>query len=539
MSFSGNLEHLPIVDVMQLLETTKKTGTLTVKNNGVEYKFGFSNGYIVSVTHPDTSMSFLNFLASKRILKEEDVQKIYESCRNSNINICDYIIANKITDTKNLKLLLTNFVELTLVDILTWQTGNFNLSVEEVFFSEEFKAYSKISGTELYISTQNTLMESLRIFDELRRDGLLKEGIFKHKISTSDSKSEDIIITEDILGLDIIDKLETKIPSVFMGIKEIDYTEPHRKLIEDIFKDAPSIEKDEIINFLAKLDAEKVEKNASFALIYFGTDRFLEHVIKTLGKNLGSFVFTTDSKENIGVIINQTKIKSLLPILISDNDEYLTEFINDKIMIIHLADLNDDIHIFDLLSKEANVVFPKPNAKNVIKTLEAIKSIFNYLKRLDVEKNYCEEILKLLNRITKSTKISEVSENIQNFLSQYYERTIFFLVQQDTLIHEKENIKIQLAELPEFKNTLKSLKISSGKINRDVENFYKYFPKPSKDHYALIPINALEKPVALIYCDNIIKDVPLIIFESIQKISNMTIENILYRKMFEKYKKSE
>lgn len=66
MSFSGNLEHLSIVDVMQLLETTKKSGTLFVKNNGIEYRFSFANGFIVSTTHPDNLSSLAQLLSFKK-----------------------------------------------------------------------------------------------------------------------------------------------------------------------------------------------------------------------------------------------------------------------------------------------------------------------------------------------------------------------------------------------------------------------------------------------------------------------------------------
>ncbi|MCX7771168.1 MAG: DUF4388 domain-containing protein, partial [Proteobacteria bacterium] len=281
MSFSGNLEHLPIVDVMQLLETTKKTGTLFVKNNGLEYKFGFINGFIVSTTHPDTTNSLLQLLSFKNILNQEKATKILEELQKNQKTLVAYLLEKNLIEAKSLKILLTNLVEMTVVDILTWQKGEFHLSVEETEISEEYKAFSSITKTDLYISTQNTLMEALRLFDEMRRDNLLKNGFFRHEDKQEVSESAELDITEDILGLDIIDKLERKIPDVFMGIKEVDYTQPHRKKVIENFPQIDNSKAEELINFLAKLDAQKVEKPSDYTVIYYGRDDFLSHVINT------------------------------------------------------------------------------------------------------------------------------------------------------------------------------------------------------------------------------------------------------------------
>ena len=51
MAFTGDIEHLPIVDVIQLLYTTRKSGTLTVRSPKGESRLIFSEGHIVSANH--------------------------------------------------------------------------------------------------------------------------------------------------------------------------------------------------------------------------------------------------------------------------------------------------------------------------------------------------------------------------------------------------------------------------------------------------------------------------------------------------------
>ena len=56
MSFTGDLEHLPIVDVIQLLNATKKSGTLTVRGRKGQSQLVFEDGYIVSANHANDSL---------------------------------------------------------------------------------------------------------------------------------------------------------------------------------------------------------------------------------------------------------------------------------------------------------------------------------------------------------------------------------------------------------------------------------------------------------------------------------------------------
>ncbi|MDP3111181.1 MAG: DUF4388 domain-containing protein, partial [Thermodesulfovibrionales bacterium] len=51
MAFTGELEQLHIVDIIQLLNTTRKSGTLSVKGSRGESRIIFSNGYIVGANY--------------------------------------------------------------------------------------------------------------------------------------------------------------------------------------------------------------------------------------------------------------------------------------------------------------------------------------------------------------------------------------------------------------------------------------------------------------------------------------------------------
>jgi len=549
MSFSGNLEHLPIVDVMQLLETSKKTGTLVVQNNCLKYQFGFNSGYICSVTHPDTTQSLFKFLSLNKVFQEDKIKQIEQDFNKSDKTLIRYLSEKKLLNNTSLKSLLTNFVEITVVDILTWNEGSFNFSPENIEISKEFSDFNTLTRSELLISTQNTLMEALRIFDEWRRDGLLKENFFGHEIKhNTHTNEQQIEITEDILGLDNIEKLERKIPGIFMGIKDIDYTQQHRKKVSEVYPEIDTKHMEDTINFLAKLDVQKSDKKADFAIIYYGTDLFLQHVIETIGKNLGAFVFITDSVENLDVIINQSKIKNIAPILIIDGKDDEIEIIDiENIKIIRLLQYSDSERFYEFFDKNAFVVFLKPDKEDIDKLLSFYKSFYNYFKRLRFNEHFYLRYLNILNKLLATNRVSEITSISTEFLSEIFSNVLFFMIQQDTLFLEKSSIenkeisiKIPLKELHSLLEIIKSSPLYYGSFNKEISDvLFKHFPAPKNGKITLLSLNGIGKPIAIIYCDNEKRPIDFSLLENLQKSLSAHMQNLLYRKMFEKYRKTE
>jgi len=64
MAFTGDLEHLHIVDIIQLLHTTRKSGTFSVTGRRGESRIIFSNGYIVGASHLNNKVRIGTVLVS-------------------------------------------------------------------------------------------------------------------------------------------------------------------------------------------------------------------------------------------------------------------------------------------------------------------------------------------------------------------------------------------------------------------------------------------------------------------------------------------
>ncbi|HEY6839407.1 MAG TPA: DUF4388 domain-containing protein, partial [Geobacteraceae bacterium] len=69
-SFTGELEHLPIVDVIQLLRWSKKSGILRVAGRKGESQLVFKDGCIVSANHLNGSVRIGKILVDLRIISK-------------------------------------------------------------------------------------------------------------------------------------------------------------------------------------------------------------------------------------------------------------------------------------------------------------------------------------------------------------------------------------------------------------------------------------------------------------------------------------
>src|SRR5450759_898131 len=74
MAFTGDLEQLHIVDIIQLLHTTRKSGTFSIKGNKGESRIIFGNGYIVSATHLN-KIRIGAVLVQMKVITQKDLEQ--------------------------------------------------------------------------------------------------------------------------------------------------------------------------------------------------------------------------------------------------------------------------------------------------------------------------------------------------------------------------------------------------------------------------------------------------------------------------------
>ncbi len=181
MSLTGELEYLPIVDVIQLLHSTRKSGILRVASRKGESQLVFKDGCIVSANHLNSSVRIGKILVDLNIISQETLAQALQAQLRAGKDrkpLIVTLIERGGVKEEDAYRGLEQLIELTLVEILTWKKGTFTLDVLPSSVSDEYRYYPERISREIDVDTQVVLLDSLRIYDEKRREGELAEKDF-------------------------------------------------------------------------------------------------------------------------------------------------------------------------------------------------------------------------------------------------------------------------------------------------------------------------------------------------------------------------
>ncbi|WP_136515369.1 response regulator [Geomonas edaphica] len=320
MSFEGDLEHLPLVDVIQLLHQTGKTGTLTLKSSKGESQLVFRDGFIVSANHVNNSIRIGQVMIDMGLLSREALEQALKEQQRAGSErkpIIQMLIEEGIVETQAAYQGLEALIEMTIVDVLTWTKGTFCLDVNEIVVSDDYRYFPEKANTQIHMNTQSILMDALRIYDERKRDGTLTpESIFGAP-PVAESQSGSGISAAD-LGLEELDELESRIPRFFSAIKE----EPPDTIAGRLQKELsgiPAHEQQELFDYLEGASARAAEAEATLGVILVTSSRLIRECISAVcGPR---FVCATDDPLQLAPFIEQTRSREKSPLLLLDAGE--------------------------------------------------------------------------------------------------------------------------------------------------------------------------------------------------------------------------
>lgn len=215
MAFSGDLEHLSIVDVIQLLHTSRKSGSLVLTGRKGEISLAFHDGYIVGAKHCDDATRIGSILVDAGVVSVETVDKalsIQASQGEKRRPLVATMVESGLVNRDDAYRGLQTLIEMTIVEILTWKTGRFSLVTAPLQVCDEYRYAPDILKEDLFLPTEHLLMEALRIFDEKRRDGLIRDDTEPPSLLADPVLFRDISVED--LGLDGLDGLHRTMPGV-------------------------------------------------------------------------------------------------------------------------------------------------------------------------------------------------------------------------------------------------------------------------------------------------------------------------------------
>lgn len=409
MAFTGDLEHLHIVDVIQLIHTTGKSGALAVKSDKGESRIIFSNGYIVGADHLNGKARIGSVLVKMNAVLPEDLNKALELQRQAGSRkplMTTLMEMGKLGYEDALRG-LKKLSEIMLVELIGWTKGTFTL------YTMDTELYYP-AGTmeqEVSIDTQMVLMDALRIFDEQKsdrqagKDMTPGENLFAEALLDKETAApaREAITAED-LGLADLDRLERKMPQSLPVEEIFDPAEIHRQKIKETLKDSSDEEQQAFVSFLRQSasgrnvrDASKRQEGRPGALILVSSDELLRHSVMTICKNEGVLVFSAGREEELDRIITQCLSIKTFPVLVFDDPKTQGERLSEEKVIslrrqikkkypqasiVQMASSYDFNFWMESFRDGVRAVFPKPSRmakketfiQDMIKFLETFKS---------------------------------------------------------------------------------------------------------------------------------------------------------------------
>jgi hypothetical protein len=235
MAFTGDLQQLPIVDIIQLIHTTRKSGIFSVRGDKGESKIVFSNGYIVGANHINNTVRIGTVLVKSGAITIADLKEALgatkDAARNSLPLMAALMQMGKLKQ-EDAQRGLKKLVAITIVELMTWTRGTFMFDTEAAVFSSEGGPSAGELEQGVGVDAQMVLMDALRLFDERERDRANGKEVPSFEAEYADvlpsERSEETAgssstITAEDLGLADLERLEKKIRQ---PLSEMEITRP-------------------------------------------------------------------------------------------------------------------------------------------------------------------------------------------------------------------------------------------------------------------------------------------------------------------------
>lgn len=171
MAFDGNIEDIPIADVVHLLRVSRATGTLHVKGQTGEGSLAFRDGDMVYAIHPDRAKNLGRLLVEMRAIGEEELaaglerQRIEGAGRKPLMaTLIELGMLGRESGHRGLERLL----QLVLLELVGWRRGAFWFEADQLMADDGFR-HVPVDMALQGVDTDRLLKEAVRAFQERGR----------------------------------------------------------------------------------------------------------------------------------------------------------------------------------------------------------------------------------------------------------------------------------------------------------------------------------------------------------------------------------
>lgn len=172
MSLVGNLEDLPLADILQIVSLSKRTGILTIETEEGKNIIVFKNGLIVSAACPSPKIKNLGqVLLERQLVTPRRLQELLDMQKaRGNEPLGTIILESGIIDRENLQQIIRNQIKATIYHLMSMSEGNFSFDLSDVIPFDDIHYNPMETVLEQGMNPQQLLIDSARISDEEKRD---------------------------------------------------------------------------------------------------------------------------------------------------------------------------------------------------------------------------------------------------------------------------------------------------------------------------------------------------------------------------------
>lgn len=170
-SLTGSLEDVPVVDLLQFLHASGRTGTLELRNRDDVFYVVLHNGRILHASTPKR-INLGNLLLEANLVSDDVLSEALTYQKNHPGELLGQILIRRgAISTDVLSQIVKRQIELTLAEIVGWARGSFAFYLEDNVPADDIRFTLKELLPISDVNTQFLLLEALRVFDE-KKSGL-------------------------------------------------------------------------------------------------------------------------------------------------------------------------------------------------------------------------------------------------------------------------------------------------------------------------------------------------------------------------------
>ncbi|MDH3890663.1 MAG: DUF4388 domain-containing protein [candidate division Zixibacteria bacterium] len=160
LDLQGRIERFTLPEILQLIASSRKTGTLGIQKDDSIVMVYFKEGSVIYGYGPRQTFHLGQLLRERGVITDEqleDAVRVQAKSENSK-RLGEIMISRNYIDRADLEQVVIKQVKELLYSLLSWQSGSFK------FYDNQFPTEEEIT---IDLSIENVILEGLRRVDEM------------------------------------------------------------------------------------------------------------------------------------------------------------------------------------------------------------------------------------------------------------------------------------------------------------------------------------------------------------------------------------